>query len=382
MHEPPKIPQSSFAQPWLENSSASKLAGRSFHHASVRSVEQFEGLNGEPDLFTIKIHYNGRFKDQEKRNEYIGGSFEYFDSVDLDKLGMIELWAFMEELGFEEKRSFRFWHKVGGTINEGRYLKNDSDVLNLRNHIPINYEVEIYVQHLDDGNHEAGDENDEFDNNEYDFDENDGLLDAFVCDDIEPKGKLIVHEGEKTEDVIYNMQEDSEEDVCADSDGLNSIHDSDEDEDGVKKYPLFDPKKDSEKPELKLGLVFSSKKEAKFAIESYCIREGRPVKFVKNDNIRLWAKCNDDNCHWKIHVAKMSNDNCWQVRNFDICHSNCIRDLKNKCVNSTWLGNTFAKKFSTNHKLGWDTWSLWKRFLSCCSQIFRGRLPTWLRERR
>ncbi|XP_073153766.1 uncharacterized protein [Henckelia pumila] len=198
----------------------------------------------------------------------------------------------MEELGFEEKRSFRFWHKVGGTINEGRYLENDSDVLNQRNHIPINYEVKIYVQHLDDGNHEARD--DEFDNNEYDFDENDGLLDAFVCDDIEPKGKMIVHGGEKTEDVIYNMQEDSEED------------------DGVKKYPLFDPKKDSEKPELKLGLVFNSKKEAKFAIESYCIREGIPVK----------------------------------------CHSNCVRDLKNNCVNSTWLGNTFAKKFSTNPKLG------------------------------
>ncbi|XP_075515960.1 uncharacterized protein LOC142550788 [Primulina tabacum] len=48
----------------------------------------------------------------------------------------------------------------------------------------------------------------------------------------------------------------------------------------------------------------------------------------------------------------MTNDSCWQVRNFDGCHSHCVRDFKNKCVNSTWLGKTFAKKFSTNPKLG------------------------------
>ncbi|XP_075499068.1 uncharacterized protein LOC142537436 [Primulina tabacum] len=48
----------------------------------------------------------------------------------------------------------------------------------------------------------------------------------------------------------------------------------------------------------------------------------------------------------------MTNDSCWQVRTFDGCHSHCVRDFKNKCVNSMWLGKTFAKKFSTNPKLG------------------------------
>ncbi|XP_042425723.1 uncharacterized protein LOC122013518 [Zingiber officinale] len=102
-------------------------------------------------------------------------------------------------------------------------------------------------------------------------------------------------------------EDDSEADIYADNDGLNSLHDSDEDE--VKNYPLFDPKKDFENLELKLGLVFNSKKEAKFTIESHCIRQGRPV-------------------------------------------NHCVRDFKNKCVNSTLLGKTFAKEFSTNPKLG------------------------------
>ncbi|XP_073307088.1 uncharacterized protein [Primulina huaijiensis] len=140
---------------------------------------------------------------------------------------------------------------------------------------------------------------------------------------------MVVPERENTDDLLHKMHEyDNEVDICANNDGLTSLHDSDEDE--VKNYVLFDPKKDFENPELKLGLVFSSKKEAQLTIESQCIREGRPVKFVKNDNIRLWAKCNDDNCCWMIHVAKMTNDSCWQVRNFDGCHSHCVRGFKNK----------------------------------------------------
>ncbi|XP_075500160.1 uncharacterized protein LOC142538746 [Primulina tabacum] len=321
-------------------------------NSSRKSTPNY-GLIGEPDHFTIKMYYNGRFKSLEKHDEYIGESFEYFDSVDLDKLGMIEMWGFMKELGFEDKNSFRFWHKVGTTISEGGYLENDSDVLNIRKYIPINYEVEIYIEHLDGKNDEVGDENvDNFGNSVYDFVENNELVDAVVVHDIEStKGKSIVPERENTDNLLHKMHEyESEVDICADSDGLTSLHDSDEDE--VKNYLLFDPKKDFENQELKLGLVFSSKKGAKFTIESHCIREGRPVKFEKNDNIQLWAKCNDDKCCWMIHVAKMTNDSCWQVRNFDGCHIHCVRDFKNKCVNSTWLGKTFAKKFSTNPKLG------------------------------
>ncbi|XP_073023113.1 uncharacterized protein [Primulina eburnea] len=281
---------------------------------SSRNSTSNYGLIGEPDHFTIKIYYNGRFKALEKHDKYIGERFEYFDYVDLDKLGMIEMWGFMEELGFEDKNSFRFWHKVGTTISKGGYLEKDSDVLNIRKYIPINYEVEIYIEHLDGKNGEVGDENvDNFDINEYDFVENNELVDAVVVHDIESmKGKSVVPERENTDNLLQEMHEyDSEVDICADSDGLTSLHDSDEDE--VKNHLLFDPKKDFENQELKLGLVFSTKKEAKFTIESHCIREGRPVKFVKNDNIRLWAKCNDDKCCWRIHVAKMTNDSCVKI---------------------------------------------------------------------
>lgn len=48
----------------------------------------------------------------------------------------------------------------------------------------------------------------------------------------------------------------------------------------------------------------------------------------------------------------MTNDSCWRVRTFHDKHNKCSWDLKNKCITSTWLGKTFAKRFNTNPKLG------------------------------
>ncbi|KAG6514902.1 hypothetical protein ZIOFF_025277 [Zingiber officinale] len=222
------------------------------------------GLIEEPDCVTIKLYYNGSLKSNGTRDEYIGGSIEYFDFVDLDKFGMIELWGFVEDLGLKDKDSIK------------------------------NYEVEIYIVHLDASRSDLGgitnvshcqidgtnDEDDDvFYDSEYDFSEDDRMFDKFVGHD--------------------------EDDICADSDGLESHNDFDE-EDEVKNYPQFDSKKESEDPKLSLGLIFSSKKEAKFAIETYNIKKGKAIKFTKNDNIRLWANCKQDDCPWMmIHVAKM-----------------------------------------------------------------------------
>ncbi|XP_073304581.1 uncharacterized protein [Primulina huaijiensis] len=150
------------------------------------------------------------------------------------------------------------------------------------------------------------------------------------------------------------MEDDDgdEEDVCVDNEDFDSIHDSDKEE--AKNYPKFDPKRESENPNLKLDMIFCSKKEAKFAIQTHCIRRGMVVNFVKNDNIRLWAKCNNDDCRWIIHVAKMTNDSCWQIRTFEDKHNKCFREFSNKSINSTWLEKTFSRIIATNPKMGTD----------------------------
>ncbi|XP_073063780.1 uncharacterized protein [Primulina eburnea] len=105
------------------------------------------GWMREPTLVTIKLYYNGSMDSNRKRKTYKGKSTEYFDFVDMDKIGLIELWGYAEQVGCVEKDNFRFWHKIGKSLNNGRYLENDADVVQIRNHVPKNFEVEIYIEH-------------------------------------------------------------------------------------------------------------------------------------------------------------------------------------------------------------------------------------------
>lgn len=88
----------------------------------------FSAFIGQPNWFTLKIYFNGRLQSTGEAQGIQRGSFGYFDFVDLDKLGMIELWGFVEDLGFKDKESIKFGHKIRGTVKEGRYLETELDV--------------------------------------------------------------------------------------------------------------------------------------------------------------------------------------------------------------------------------------------------------------
>ncbi|XP_073128644.1 uncharacterized protein [Henckelia pumila] len=86
-------------------------------------------------------------------------------------------------------------------------------------------------------------------------------------------------------ELLSRMQQDEGDDDCANSGDMGSATDSEDDD--SNRFLAYDPNVDSKNPDLKLGMIFSSKKEAKFAIESHCIRRGMMIKFVKNDKSRL-----------------------------------------------------------------------------------------------
>lgn len=115
---------------------------------------------------------------------------------------------------------------------------------------------------------------------------------------------------------------------------------------------MYAPNEDFENPDLKLGMIFTSRKEANFAIESHCIRRGMVVNFVKNDKSRLRGVCKNQGCKWAILVSPMNNDSCLQIKTFQSEHENCYWNVRNKNINSSWLGSTFVNKLKSNPKLG------------------------------
>ncbi|XP_073067170.1 uncharacterized protein [Primulina eburnea] len=126
------------------------------------------------------------------------------------------------------------------------------------------------------------------------------------------------------------MQGDEGDDDCAESDELESAFDSQEED--SQKFVMYAY---SENPDLKLGMIFNSKKEAKFAIESHCIRRGMVVNFVKNNKSRLRGVWKNEGCEWVIHVSSVNKDSCWQIKTFKPEHKNCYWNVKNKNIKSS-----------------------------------------------
>ncbi|CAA0834772.1 Unknown protein [Striga hermonthica] len=321
----------------------------------------------EDTKFTLKFFHGGEMIESLSRY-YRGGFVDYFDGVDGDMLGLIEMNDFAKQLGYEEQ-NIRFWHQYGHSLYRGaKILSSDSDVLDIMKFIPLNREVLIYIEHLnhpqpmqpsclpsslpstlhedeepvldfsflDDINtatpqteehfdpivehnsdgHSDSDDSDVLIDSEYDMMEDDRLYEKYVDHDVEFVGLGKSSHPLKNmlgDEVSSRLEGDTLEPVNS-SDELESLVGSDEDDLCMPKYPKYNPTTDSRKPALKLGLVFSTKAEAKSAIETYCFRAGKSIFFDRNDSRRLRARCKTDGCEWKAYVAPMQHGSTWQVK--------------------------------------------------------------------
>ena len=126
------------------------------------------------------------------------------------------------------------------------------------------------------------------------------------------------------------MPEDNDVAPSSESD-FETVNEHD-DEKTSSECRVFNPK-DIDNPKLELKMLFSSIKECKLAITNYSVRQGRPCKFVKQDKIRLRAKCRSEGCDWLIYAAKLSGEGSVQIKTFENTHK-CGFIYDNPLVNS------------------------------------------------
>ncbi|XP_051149258.1 uncharacterized protein LOC127263977 [Andrographis paniculata] len=316
---------------------------------------------------------------RKPRRGYLGGEHDYFDFVDIDKLSVLEMWGYAEKLGYKEANSVRFWLKYGNNFDrQCKCLESDKDILWMTKHIPDNYELEIYLEHLDIGLNQDPQSNiisrikdlggevprasdcveGEMEENDSDFDDldNEVELESGVLEvDIEGrmKGQSIVDNFTVAEDVLKTLQkEDGEADVMGNDSKLNNGMESDGSEkEGTNQFEIYNSNTGGENPELKLGLLFKSRAEAKFSIESHCFRRGMSVKFSKIDKSRLRATCKKQGCEWFVLVSKVQGDEAWKLCSMNEVHSKCGWTYDNTSIKSSWIGKTFMKKLKENPKL-------------------------------
>ncbi|XP_075486522.1 uncharacterized protein LOC142526151 [Primulina tabacum] len=102
-------------------------------------------------------------------------------------------------------------------------------------------------------------------------------------------------------------------------------------------------------PNFELGMMFSNKKELRDAIHSHAIKNRRSINITKNDKIRVYAKCAAEECEWKLHALKISEECTFQIRKYVAKHT-CVLNLYVKNLKSTWLSTKYMSKIRSDPK--------------------------------
>jgi hypothetical protein len=104
---------------------------------------------GFTHLFSIKLHHGGSFSRFPDRS-YLGGKVNYIDLIDIEKFSIHELDAIMLRLDYTERGKAIYYHYLepGSNLDFGLHaLGNDSDVLSLAKHVPMNKVIHVYTEH-------------------------------------------------------------------------------------------------------------------------------------------------------------------------------------------------------------------------------------------
>ncbi|KAL0298744.1 UNVERIFIED_CONTAM: hypothetical protein Sradi_6534200 [Sesamum radiatum] len=140
--------------------------------------------------------------------------------------------------------------------------------------------------------------------------------------------------------------DDDDDDLINSGDDFES--DVGSDEEGKDRFPVFRSSNIMD-PTFELGMVFNNKKEFIEAIHSHAIKTKRNLKIVKNDLRRVYAKCAEEECKWRINALKLGKEESFQIREYKFEHK-CGRAFKVKNCTSRWLSKRFEDKFRTDPK--------------------------------
>ncbi|XP_031108445.1 uncharacterized protein LOC116012914 [Ipomoea triloba] len=282
----------------------------------------------ENDLFTVKIRHGGNLS-HSGSTSYVGGYCDYFDNVKVDEWGYMTIKDLLNDLGFN--------------IEDCRAR-----------------EVELWVGlgELDAVSEEEGIEDGLFDCNiDYNEQEGDDIEFARSIDPtVEYDGVL---PGEK------GVGEDEEQwgniDPPIEYSDEGSPYGSDE-EGEKEKFPHFRACTDKECPVFSIGLKFASKSDFKDAIIQYAFKNGKDLKFSRNDKVQYVVTCKHIGCPWSITLRLEQHSNTWRVITFNDSHIDYPWVKETKMVKATLL----AKRWKNEVK-GHSTWTTKEFRAKVCS---------------
>nr|GMD13080.1 Zinc knuckle family protein [Ipomoea batatas] len=155
---------------------------------------------------------------------------------------------------------------------------------------------------------------------------------------------------EAISDVLNQIDLEGEKDFVESEDELKNIGSSSdiEGENSLLVYREGDEKKHGF--HYKVGMIFSSNSQFKWAVEVHEAVNNKSIKITKNDKRRVQAKCRVNHCNWDIFASR-SNPSCpFTIKSFG--KHTCGAQQKNKTINSRFLSKYYKEEFKDNENWG------------------------------
>ncbi|KAJ8761290.1 hypothetical protein K2173_001346 [Erythroxylum novogranatense] len=159
-----------------------------------------------------------------------------------------------------------------------------------------------------------------------------GYSEGFDCSD-DGNETLVVHG--------RSFNEDNFDDAA----NLSPVIDSNDSEGEAVKWKrsqtvYFDPT--AEDPQFYLGMVFEEKHHIIRALEKHAVKHRRELDYVKNDDVRVRAKCTDPDCSWLFHCSIQKSTKLWKIKTLMAEHK-CDIVFSNKRINARVIAENFIR---------------------------------------
>ncbi|KAL0292264.1 UNVERIFIED_CONTAM: hypothetical protein Sradi_6996400 [Sesamum radiatum] len=336
---------------------------RSQSHVDLPPPRYHPGTNS----ITVSLYYGGEFITLPEAR-YKSSSVKKFDYADASVMNKRELDHFCDKVNIRGGRTYYI------IMNKGfKLLVDDNDIkVQCLKHVGgSEMQVFIELENLeqpkeaseqpmiadngkgiveDEGgiNCESGDncgDSDSLMDSDYD------MVDESIDDDA-----IFENYVDGEDNMLHNMEEINtvgSGDDSGDVDVVDSDDDLDENrlsdgEGGGSTHPVFNPV-EMYNPTFELGMIFSTKKEFRQAVQSHAILTKRTLKFIKNDKIRVYAVCTGEDCQWKITAIKVKNECTFKINHYNSEHT-CPQSFHVKNVKTSWLSEKYTQKFKSDPK--------------------------------
>ncbi|KAI8548880.1 hypothetical protein RHMOL_Rhmol07G0308400 [Rhododendron molle] len=209
----------------------------------------------------------------------------------------------------------------------------------------------VDVQDLDDRTSES-DVSFEVDS-DYEQSDDDGLYEANVDEEAEWVG----FDNSKGKEPNLNDDLDDDDDGKDygddSSDDLHSACSNSDDDRKKDKFQEYRRETDLGKVQFTVGMKFPSAKEFREAVREYSIKEGKDIKFVKNETTRVKAKCATEECGWSVMPSVSQKGESFQVKSHKSEHD-CLRSFKVRHVTSMYLAEKYVDSIRSNPNMPLD----------------------------